>query len=139
MRVRWVHLLTLALLVAGCSNALDAGNESSPGGRQPGNKVDVALADFTIGMPASVDEGAVTFSVTNEGAREHGFKIAGAGLEEELDQNLQPGETRELSVALKFGTYDVWCPVGDHRDRGMLTTLQVLPSGEDSPRLYPSP
>ena len=139
MTVRSVHLVTLALLVAGCSNALDAGNESRPGGRQPGNEVDVALADFTIEIPASVDEGVVTFSVTNEGAREHGFKIVGAGLEEELDETLQPGRTRELSVALKFGTYDVWCPVGDHRDRGMVATLQVLPTGEDSPRLYPSP
>lgn len=133
-----VRLLTLALSLAGCSNAFDAGNESSPGGRQPGSRVDVALADFTIEMPASLDQGAVTFRVTNEGDIEHGFRIVGAGLEEELDQTLQPGETRELSVALKFGTYEVWCPVGDHRDRGMVMTLQVLPAAEDSPRLYPS-
>ena len=135
---RWLSVVPLLLVAAACSDSLDAGNESSPGDRQPGAIVNVGLADFTIDMPASIDEGVVTFSVTNEGQTEHGFKIVGAGLEEELDRALQPGETRELSVSLKFGTYEVWCPVGDHRDRGMVATLQVLPAAADSPRVYPS-
>ena len=36
-----------------------------------------------------------------------------------------PGKTAKLSVTLKKGTYDLWCPVDNHRAMGMMTKISV--------------
>lgn len=87
--------------------------------------VEVRLHGRTIEMPASLPPGETTFVVTNTGDHEHSFEIEGNGIEQELESHLQPGETGELTVSLQAGTYTVYCPVGDHRDEGMVTTLRV--------------
>jgi hypothetical protein len=38
---------------------------------------------------------------------------------------VHPGKTGELDTRLRAGRYAVWCTIGDHRDRGMRTTLRV--------------
>lgn len=87
--------------------------------------VEVRLHGRTIEMPASLPPGETTFTVTNTGEHEHNFEIEGNGIERELETNLQPGETGELTVTLEPGEYTVYCPVGDHREEGMVTTLRV--------------
>lgn len=37
----------------------------------------------------------------------------------------KPGESGSLTVDLQAGTYQIWCPVGNHRSQGMQTTLTV--------------
>ncbi|HUO85954.1 MAG TPA: cupredoxin domain-containing protein, partial [Thermoanaerobaculia bacterium] len=88
--------------------------------------VEVRLHGRTIEMPASLPPGETTFTVTNTGEHEHNFEIEGNGIERELETNLQPGETGELTVTLEPGTYTVYCPVADHREEGMVTTLRVV-------------
>ena len=87
--------------------------------------VEVRLHGRTIEMPGSLPPGETTFTVTNTGEHEHNFEIEGNGIERELETNLQPGETGELTVTLEPGSYTVYCPVGDHREEGMVTTLRV--------------
>jgi uncharacterized cupredoxin-like copper-binding protein len=89
------------------------------------NTVDVTLTEFTIDMPATVAAGEVTFIVTNTGSVEHNFEVEGQGIEEEFEENLQPGETGELTLTLEPGTYEVYCPVGDHAEQGMEIELTV--------------
>lgn len=39
---------------------------------------------------------------------------------------LEPGgAAQELAVVLQPGTYELWCPVGDHRALGMTVTITV--------------
>jgi uncharacterized cupredoxin-like copper-binding protein len=87
--------------------------------------VEVRLHGRTIEMPAMLPPGETTFTITNTGEHEHNFEIEGNGIERELEANLAPGETGELTVTLEPGTYTVYCPVGDHREEGMVTTLRV--------------
>jgi len=87
--------------------------------------VEVRLHGRTIEMPGSLPPGETTFTVTNAGEHEHSFEIEGNGIERELEANLAPGESGELTITLEPGTYTVYCPVGDHREEGMVTTLQV--------------
>jgi uncharacterized cupredoxin-like copper-binding protein len=63
--------------------------------------------------------------VVNNGTHEHNFEVEGQGIERELERNLQPGESATLDVDLQPGTYTVYCPVADHRGRGMEVTLSV--------------
>ena len=40
-------------------------------------------------------------------------------------QNLSAGEKGTLEVDLVPGKYEVWCPVGNHKERGMDTSITV--------------
>lgn len=61
----------------------------------------------------------------NEGSAVHALAISGPGVDEETRQ-LQPGEDSvDLRARLLPGSYVLWCPVGDHRDRGMEIELIV--------------
>lgn len=37
----------------------------------------------------------------------------------------QGGQSGSLTVDLQPGTYQIWCPVGDHKGKGMDTTITV--------------
>jgi uncharacterized cupredoxin-like copper-binding protein len=92
---------------------------------QGGNPVEVTLIDGQIQMANSLPAGSTTFTVTNNGTKEHGFEVEGNGIEEELDPTLQPSENGTLTVDLQPGTYEVYCPVGNHRAEGMTMQLTV--------------
>jgi glucose/arabinose dehydrogenase len=90
-----------------------------------GDAVQVTLTEFAIEMPTELSAGSTTFEVTNAGTIEHNFEIEGQGIEQEFEQNLQPGETKTMTVDLPPGTYEVYCPVGNHAEQGMETELTV--------------
>ena len=87
--------------------------------------VEVKLTEYKIEMPASVNAGATTFTVTNTGKETHGFEVEGNGIEKALKPRLKKGESGSLQVDLKPGTYKVYCPVLGHKGRGMSLDLTV--------------
>jgi hypothetical protein len=90
-------------------------------------EVEVSLTDFAIDMPETLPAGSTTFVVTNDGDATHGFEIESEelGVEEGLEQNLEPGQSATLEVDLEAGTYEVYCPVGNHADMGMSLEVTV--------------
>lgn len=101
--------------------------------RQPrADTVQVGLTEFSIDMPSSASAGPTLFQVTNQGSAVHSLEVEGQGVEKVLDRRLQPGESGRLQVDLQPGTYEVYCPVEDHAERGMRTELRVTPSGSGS-------
>ena len=92
-----------------------------------GEEVEVSLSEFTIDMPDELPAGPTTFAISNDGGTEHSFEIESEdmGFEEGLDENLDPGESATLEVDLEPGTYEVYCPVGNHREQGMELELTV--------------
>ena len=80
--------------------------------------------------------GTVTFKVKNAGTVTHGFYIRGDGVDEG-SQEIPPGQSATLTVKLKAGSYDVFCPMSDltHKAAGMSRTL-VVTAGDtpDVPR-----
>jgi len=89
------------------------------------NVVQVTLLDGEIEMPDTLTAGATIFEISNVGALVHNLEIEGQGIEEVLENDLQPGESATLTVDLQPGTYEVYCPVADHAERGMRLTLTV--------------
>jgi uncharacterized cupredoxin-like copper-binding protein len=77
-------------------------------------------ADITLEQP-----GTYVFRAVNVGNATHALEIEGQGIEEETE-NLQPGESTELTVALEPGTYEIYCPVSNHRELGMDGSVTVL-------------
>src|SRR6266576_5208175 len=96
-------------------------------------QVTVRLSEWNVQLSEqTVAEGSVTFAVTNAGSIPHAFEIEGHGIEKETDQ-IQPGSTATLTLTLKLGTYEVYCPVGEgsHQKLGMETHLKVV-AGQSS-------
>ncbi len=84
-----------------------------------GETVDISETEYKID-PAdpSVKAGSVTFNVTNDGSTVHDLEIEGDGVEEVTD-TIQPGDSDELTVDLKPGTYEMYCTIDGHADLGM--------------------
>ncbi len=119
--------LVAVTLVSGCGG--NGEEETAPATEGAGQRVEISARDF-IFEPAqlSVQPGEVTFVLTNDGQAPHALEIEGNGLEEETD-TIDPGESSELTVDLDEGTYEMYCPVDGHRERGMEGTLTVGAGG----------
>src|SRR5712691_11584035 len=95
-----------------------------------GNPVPVGakLSEWTIQLSeATVPAGQVTFTVTNGGSIPHALEVEGHGTEQQTPL-IQPGASATLTLTLKPGTYEIYCPVGadSHKKLGMDTHLQVV-------------
>jgi uncharacterized cupredoxin-like copper-binding protein len=122
--MRPLLLAALALVLLPACGGEATPDEATPAGG--GTVVDVALTDFTIEPSGiSLDPGSYTFHVVNEGESVHALEIEGPGGEVETPE-LGPGESADLNVDLtEAGEYEVYCPVGGHRDQGMEGTITV--------------
>lgn len=90
------------------------------------NEVEVTLTEFEVQMPAELPSGPTVFVISNTGSFPHNFEIEGNGIEMELEEDLLGGEQGRLEVDLQAGTYEIYCPVGNHADQGMELELSVV-------------
>jgi plastocyanin len=120
-------LLLAVVVLAGCgsddSNDQAAGDTSGGGG---GSSVELTATEFKFD-PSTVEvakAGETTFTLVNDGKFTHALEIEGQGIEEESDE-IDGGATTELTVDLKPGEYEFYCPVDNHREQGMEGKLVV--------------
>lgn len=90
---------------------------------------DISLADMTGDEePLTVavsSPGTYTFVVTNDSSIVHALEIEGNGVEAETG-DIAPGATATLEVELPAaGEYDMYCPIGNHKELGMDGSFQV--------------
>ncbi len=90
--------------------------------------VRATLSEWAVELSQStVPAGPVTFTITNSGTIPHAFEVEGRGIERET-KLIQPGQTDTMTLDLKVGMFEVYCPVGkdSHKKLGMDTHLKVV-------------
>src|SRR6476661_3321363 len=76
------------------------------------NTVHVSLTEWKVSlMPKEVPPGPVVFEVSNSGKVPHALEIEGRGLEKSTSR-IPPGASATLTLDLRAGSYEAYCPVG---------------------------
>ena len=117
--------ITLAATGCGGDDEGSAATTQSPATSANGTVINVDERDFTIELSTmELSPGTYTFVATNSGQTIHALEIEGQGLEEETE-DIAPGDSAELTVTLEAGEYELYCPVGNHKDMGMKLDITV--------------
>ena len=137
-------LASLALVAAGCGG--DDNNSSSDSSGAQGNGGSTsepssggggggAASKLTVTADPggalkfdksslSAKAGKVTVTMDNPSSTPHALNIEGNGIEEKGTKTLTQGKA-SVTVNLKAGKYEFYCPVDGHRQAGMEGTLTV--------------
>jgi uncharacterized cupredoxin-like copper-binding protein len=121
---RVLPVLAAVLLAFGAVACGSGDGEGSGSGDQ---RIEIVGTEFQL-EPSDVQldaPGTYTFVFSNEGGTVHALEVEGHGVEEETEE-IDAGETAELTVELpEAGEYELYCPVGNHKDEGMEGTIVV--------------
>lgn len=113
----------LAALLAACGGSGNDNGTSTSTSR--GTQVTAELSDFHIKLSTEkFQPGQYTFTARNTGSHVHALELKGPG-GENRSKTLEPGRSTTLTVTLKSGSYEVYCPVDGHKDLGMKTEISV--------------
>ena len=135
-RITWIIALVLAagaLTVAGCGGD-DSSSSSSSGGSGTSSSSGGGGETLTVtadpGGAISWDKtkldakaGNVTLKLVNNSDIPHAIEVEGNGIEEQKSDVITKSSAN-VTVDLKPGTYEYYCPVGDHK-KTMKGTLTV--------------
>ena len=91
-----------------------------------GTSVGVTEKEFSITLSqASLSPASYTFIIQNKGSFPHNLNIKGPGVDTETSPTLSAGQSGMLTVTLQKGSYELWCSVPGHKDKGMDLTIKV--------------
>jgi uncharacterized cupredoxin-like copper-binding protein len=106
------------------SAATTSGGAATGGG---GQTVKIGETEYKLDpSDPSVKAGTVSFDVSNDGQVTHSLEVEGPNGEEQLPNDLAPGDSGTLSVDLsKPGKYEFYCPIDSHKEMGMEGEITV--------------
>ncbi|MEK6277248.1 MAG: cupredoxin domain-containing protein [Actinomycetota bacterium] len=124
-----------AMLVAGCGGddgtttsadegggqaTAQGGTQTAAGGAHAGKPVTISETEYKL-TPSdpTVKAGKVSFDAVNGGGVTHALEVEGPNGEVQ-SKDLSPGDSETITVDLsKPGTYEMYCPIANHRELGM--------------------
>jgi uncharacterized cupredoxin-like copper-binding protein len=145
MRLTAGLAVTAALILAGCggggtNSSSDSGSSSggsySSGSSAGGSSSSSSGGGHSVAVSADpsgqvkftttklkAKAGTITFHFKNPASIPHGFSVEGHGVDK--DSKVVTNGSATLTVKLKPGKYEFYCPVSGHRAAGMEGTLTV--------------
>jgi uncharacterized cupredoxin-like copper-binding protein len=138
----------VVVFAAGCASsstkAATAG-ASTQAAASGASTITVQMTEYKFALSRmNLSAGTYTFDAVNSGKIDHALAITGPGLSSPAStKTVQPGKSADLTVALQAGTYDVYCPVGNHKQLGMnldltVATSAATPAPATAPTTVPS-
>jgi uncharacterized cupredoxin-like copper-binding protein len=136
--------VAIALAVAGCGSSSNGSNSSNAASTAtPSSTTSSSSSSSGQGqmLMLSADPGGqlrftkskltakpgkVTIQMANpmSAGMDHGIAVEGNGVDSD-GPTVAPGKTSTVTVTLKKGTYEYYCPVPGHKQAGMVGTLTV--------------
>lgn len=119
------------LLIGGCSSSpkksTPAGSaRKSPAAGGAATTVTAVETEYKIAVSqVSLKPGTYTFKVSNHGKVPHNLTVDGPGVKDKASATMQGGESGDVTVTLKAGSYELYCSVDSHKDKGMDMTIKV--------------
>jgi plastocyanin len=117
-------------LVTGCGGddrAVDNTTSSSTRSATPRR---IVVEETEYRMTPSIGRvplGTYVFRGVNKGKLPHVLEVEGPGSENETG-TIPPGGTSDLELVLRTpGKYELYCPLDQHKKKGMVATLMVKP------------
>jgi len=94
----------------------------------PPARVQVVAQEFSFSLSRhKVKAGKVIVELVNRGQDTHDLDIERVGSTHIVHfPKVDPGHHVDKELTLKPGKYVLWCPIADHKQRGMQTTLRVV-------------
>ena len=122
--------LALALTAAGCGSSKKS-STTTPAAAPSASGAVALSADpggaLKFNTPTlKAKAGKVTIAMTNPSSSglQHGIAVEGNGVDKDAPI-VAPGKTTKLTLKLKPGKYDFYCPFDGHKAQGMKGTLVV--------------
>ena len=131
-----VAVALLAAAAAGCGEKREAGTgtgaaktATQASGPATGT-VKVSETEYKLdpASPKVAKAGTIQFDVSNDGATKHALEIETPSGEIET-KPIEPGKSATLKADLKAGTYEWYCPIDGHKDKGMKGEIVVAGGG----------
>jgi uncharacterized cupredoxin-like copper-binding protein len=131
---RVLTVAVAALLLGACSSTSGTAAPSAtstietapPSATTSGTSVDVTEKEFTITLSQTkFKPGTYTFTIKNAGSFGHNLTIEGPGVDKKGSPTIAGGSSGSLTVALQPGSYELWCAMPGHKDRGMDMRIKV--------------
>jgi uncharacterized cupredoxin-like copper-binding protein len=114
---------TAAASSAASAPAASAGGSS---GSSPATAVTVTEKEFSIQLPSNTfTAGTYTFTVHNAGQFPHNLTVDGPGVDDKASPTVGGAGTGSVTVTLQKGSYELYCSVDGHKDKGMDLHVQV--------------
>ena len=131
MRRTFIALAAAAVVLAGCGG----GDEESSATATPTATQAACGEELSLAAPEdgslkfdkstlSASAGTVTIMFDNPSQVPHAVAIEGNGVQE-AGETVTSGDAPPITVDLKPGTYEFYCPVPGHKEAGMKGTLTV--------------
>ena len=124
----WIFCLLFLGILGGCGAGGGDGAKAPSGAKREAvvKTIQVKETEFKL-QPAEITldkPGTYVFRAVNSGDTDHALEVEGEGIEEETEE-IEPGQSAELRVTLKAGSYELYCPVDGHAEQGMEGKLTV--------------
>jgi plastocyanin len=122
-----VAIAVIALAAAGCGEK----RHTSNAGTASSSAVTMSETEFKLNPSTpSVGPGG-TISIKNAGATTHALEIVTPSGEVKTNP-ISPGQSAAIKAPAKAGTYNIYCPIDHHKQKGMTGKLTVGGSGGSS-------
>jgi uncharacterized cupredoxin-like copper-binding protein len=123
----------IALVPLSVLGALAFAGSTPAGASTKTTTVTAVETDFHIALSkSSFSAGKYTFVAKNKGQTTHALMITGPGIKMAMTPDINPGKSAKLTVTLKKGKYDVYCPIPGHKALGMNVNLTVGSTSKSS-------
>jgi uncharacterized cupredoxin-like copper-binding protein len=98
------------------------GSKGPPPAAFVGTTVDVALSEYAIRGNLTAPAGEVRLHAFNQGGATHNVGVRGG----HISNDLRPGAETTVDIGnLAPGTYQLYCDISDHAQRGMVANLVI--------------